>query len=125
VIDPVDLAALLVADPDAVPLECIPDLIGEHERRKALLLVRLMRSTAEPPAGRDRVLPVTEVATQLGVAPREVRRLFTRPGGLPHVPLGPKTKGVLQSDLDAFLVRCRRDPPLATSRRGRGRTPGG
>jgi hypothetical protein len=60
------------------------------------------------------------VATQLGVAPREVRRLFCRPDGLPHVPLGPKTKGVLQSDLDAFLARCRREPPAATSRRGRG-----
>ena len=120
-IDRVDLETLLVADPNTVPQECIPDLIGEHERRKALLLVRLTRSTAEPPAGRDRVLPVTEVATQLGVAPREVRRLFCRPDGLPHVPLGPKTKGVLQSDLDAFLSRYRREPPAATSRRGRGR----
>jgi hypothetical protein len=122
VTDPVDLPALLVADPNIVPQERIPDLIGEYERRKALLLARLTRSTAEPSAGLGRVLPVTEVATQLGVAPREVRRLFSRPGGLPHVPLGPKTKGVLQADLDAFLVRCRREPPPA--RRARGRPPG-
>jgi hypothetical protein len=121
---PVDLETLLVVDPNIVPHECIPDLIAEHERRKALLLVRLTRSTGEPPAGRDRLLPVTEVATQLGVAPREVRRLFCRPDGLPHVPLGPKTKGVLQSDLDAFLSRYRREPPAPTSRHGRGRSPG-
>jgi hypothetical protein len=111
VIDPADLETLLVSDPNIVPDECIPDLIAEHERRKALLLVRLTRSAAEPPAGRDRVLPVTEVATQLGVAPREVRRLFTRPGGLPHVPLGVKTKGVLESDLVAFIASRRQQPP--------------
>src|SRR5262245_27875845 len=51
VIDPFDLATLLGADPNTVPQECIPDLIGEHERRKALLLVRLTRATAERSAG--------------------------------------------------------------------------
>jgi hypothetical protein len=115
VIDPVDLAALLVADPNTVPEEWIPDLIGEHERRKAILLARLTRPTGEPHAGRGRVLPVSEVAAQLGVAPREVRRLFGRPDGLAHVPLGAKTKGVLQSDLDAFLARCRTEAPAATA----------
>jgi hypothetical protein len=119
VIDPADLATLLVADPDTVPQERIADLIAEHERRKALLLVRLTRSAAEPPAGRDRVLPVTEVAMQLGLSPREVRRLFTRPAGLPHVPLGVKTKGVLESDLVAFIASRRQEPPEGRSQHRR------
>ncbi len=121
--DRLDLAGLL-ADPAAVdrlaPAE-VPPLLGAlvvlAERLKLRLLVPGPPSVS-PVA--SRVLSVSEVAERLGVNPREVRRLFARPAphGLPHVELGPKTKGVLEDDFAAFLARQRHEPPPA--RRGRG-----
>ena len=60
-----DLTALLAADPAAVPEALIPEVLGELERRKAVLWARLAQPALPPGPAEDRLLTVDQAAERL------------------------------------------------------------
>ena len=61
-----DLTALLAADPATVPEALIPEVLGELERRKAVLWARLARPALQHGPAADRLLTVDQAAVRLG-----------------------------------------------------------
>jgi predicted DNA-binding transcriptional regulator AlpA len=79
VTDRPDLAALL-ADPTRVPVEQIPDAIGELERAKAVLWARLTTPVSTNGGGEDRLLTAEDVSQQTTLS---LRWLYRHADALP------------------------------------------
>ena len=96
----------------SVPVEQIPEAIGDLERLRVRLLVRLVAahgvpSSSEDGSGHERLLTMKGVAERLGVPEARARELGRR-GELPVVRVGPKYVRVRCSVLDAW-IRQRED----------------
>jgi predicted DNA-binding transcriptional regulator AlpA len=69
-----DLTALLAADPAAVPEALIPEVLGELERRKAVLWARLALPALQNGPAEDRLLTVAQAAVRLGTTKDWLKR---------------------------------------------------
>jgi excisionase family DNA binding protein len=112
--DPAQLAAL--------PAGTLPGLLGELERLRAALWVRLTTPTPTPPEEADRLLTIPEVAGRLGV-PTPYAYELARRGALPTVRVGPKYVRVSAAALADWTTRQQKgldngSMPLVTSRHG-------
>ena len=81
----------LVAEPARaaeVPVEAVPDLLGELERVRVALWTRLSGRATEPvPGAPEPLLSIPEVAKTLGIVPSHAYEL-ARSGALPSVRFG-------------------------------------
>jgi predicted DNA-binding transcriptional regulator AlpA len=69
-----DIAALLATDPATVPEAVIPDVLGELERRKAVLWARLALPALQNGPAEDRLLTVDQAAVRLGTTKDWLKR---------------------------------------------------
>jgi excisionase family DNA binding protein len=108
-------AATLFADPARaaeVPTEALPALLGELERMKATLWVRLWARPSLTPKqatvtdDSEHLIAAPEVAQVLGVPVGSVRDLMRR-GVLPTVRVGRKYVRVRGADLRAYILQHR------------------
>jgi hypothetical protein len=69
-----DIAALLATDPATVPEAVIPDVLGELERRKAVLWARLALPALQNGSAEDRLLTVDQAAVRLSTTKDWLKR---------------------------------------------------
>jgi excisionase family DNA binding protein len=96
----------------SVPVEQIPEAIGDLERLRVRLLARLVAAQGVPSGGEDgrgyeQLLTMKEVSRRLGV-PQAYARELGRRGELTVVRVGVKYVRVRESVLDAW-IRQRED----------------
>ncbi len=107
-----DLGAVL-ADLTTVPVEQIPAVLGELERMKAVLYVRLLKPATAATAVASRYVTQVEAANTFGIPLATVRNL-TRRGIIPALGKG-KNRRILPADLERHLARCAREGLAATA----------
>jgi excisionase family DNA binding protein len=116
------LLAQLFSDPkcvDGIEMEAIPEALGELERLKALLLVRLSVSANAQavqaqvaPQPDDRLLTISELATILSV-PRSYAYELCRRGDIPSVRFGGRYVRVALSSLRVWMTQHQTSRPLS------------
>jgi excisionase family DNA binding protein len=105
-------------DPERIPVEQIPALLGQLEEYQAALWLRMVvtpKLTLVLPSSAP-LLTVAHVAERLGLTQARVYQLI-RTGELPSVAVGKKYRRVSPVDLDAWIkAQTRGAPRPATSR---------